>query len=1800
MRASDVKKRLVTGLRRVGATILAATTAAMTVASGGAITAFANGGTGSSGEGGGTGMHVYGYTYWYDRMDDGKNPTQGWNQDSRNWWQNYIEGQLGQKMTSNYLQYFNEAAYEALNDAKTRSETSRARIVGVSSTYGQGSTGIVRAYKGSMSGWAQTVGARAGTVDELPNNVGWSTEYKNADGATGGNWRQWLYQYGYDKAAPNGATLTVVVWAVAEGEPLNKGHLTLQKTSANPDYTNGNSAYDMKGAVYGIYKDAACTNLVQQYEISSSNGTGGTVDLEPGDYYVKEISGAKGYDKNDAVKKVTITPGNTSNVVLDGSTAETAMNDPVDVLVQKAMEGFDTAGEAEGDVPDLSGIRFQIDYYANLYDSADAAKKSGNPKASAVFATDAQGRLKFDEAQPVSGSWPYKTANGKNAIPLGSVVITEVSAKAGVSVAAGYGFLQLVDSGDHKNAAVAKKVQLGDGASSIKTTVDAIGGAFADKPWMGGLTVVKADNDMDTSEAQGDGVLTGVSYDIINRSKNVVKVDGKKYKPGEVVKTIRTSWNDDTKRYEATTGSKVLPFGKYEVKETGTPDSYKNANFDDTFNITTDGQMVSYDAKSGKYAWNRNAVKRGGVSITKFDRQSHQSKSEGEAHLDGATFEIVNESINKDGGKVVVDGKTYNHGDVVKTISTVWDNDAKAYVAKTAADALPYGTYTVREVGTGKGYLYDKTSKAWTKTFSIRRDGQMVKFDSYDKSVSNQVIREDWNFKKKADDSAERMNNVAFLVTSQTTGEKHVIVTDENGTWGSSWNAHTQNTNANDPDSPITNGAIKADADGNYYVADSSKLDAEAGTWFTGYKPDETTWAANGKSYKISGSDYDVPVDDALRAFPYDTYTVQELRSDANEGYGLVNVTVTLHKYGDADGEGLDIDYGTLDDQPIAIGTELLFGADHVAPAAKDTELTDTVTYSGLSKDKEYEMYGELHKVSADGKDEGVVATSSEKFTPKQNSGKTKVTFKLDTSDLGGSKLVAYEYAKSEGQIVAKHEDIEDDDQSVTIPKIGTTLSGDIDHEANASTQTIKLTDTVKYEGLALGKNYTLTGTLMDKATGQPVTDADGNAITAQTTFSPAKASGKQDVVFTFSGVDMAGKTVVAFESLNVGDVEYATHADINDTDQTVTFPKVQTTAQTSSKTKEVLADKDQKVVDTVKMSNLIAGKKYTLTGTLHIKNADGTDGGELKDADGKVVTATKEFTATGKDDESQDLEFTVDASLLGGKTLVAFETLSRDKVTVGLHADITDDDQTVVVPKIGTTMTDANGSHEVSVTAKSDDKKSDDIDAETETKSDDKTESAEDTAKSTDAKVDEKAVTPEAAADKADATADAKTESDAKSDESGEEAKETVKSSVVDGTKVTLTDTVAYDNLIVGQKYTVNGTLHIRKVDDKGNITDGGVLKDSDGKEVTASAEFTPEKTSGTVDVTFTFDAGDLSGQSVVAFEDVKNGDVTVATHADITDEDQTVHFVEIGTKAVDTTTTTKTIGDAEKVSITDTVEYKNLIPGNTYTVNGTLHIQKKDDKGNITDGGVLKDANGNEVTATASFVPDKANGSTEVKFEFTTKTDVLDGQTLVAFEDMKNGDVLVATHSDITDENQAVHGLKIGTTLTSDDGKTKEIGQNKSTKLVDVVKFENLNVGETYTIKGKLVDGSGNAIKDADGKEVTAEGTFTPKESVGTANVNFTVDTSAMTNGTKLVAYEYVYAANGTLVGKHEDATDENQTVTMKVETPPEKPETPGNHVDLQTGIKAYGLLFALGLVAAAVIGGTYAYRKRHGTKA
>ena len=94
----------------------------------------------------------------------------------------------------------------------------------------------------------------------------------------------------------------------------------------------------------------------------------------------------------------------------------------------------------------------------------------------------------------------------------------------------------------------------------------------------------------------------------------------------------------------------------------------------------------------------------------------------------------------------------------------------------------------------------------------------------------------------------------------------------------------------------------------------------------------------------------------------------------------------------------------------------------------------------------------------------------------------------------------------------------------------------------------------VSYKNLTVGKEYTISGVLMDKATGKQFL-VDDKEVCSEVTFTPETADGEVTVSFTFDGSAITKNTeVVVFETLYRDETEIAVHADIDDKDQTVTI----------------------------------------------------------------------------------------------------------------------------------------------------------------------------------------------------------------------------------------------------------------------------------------------------------------------------------------------------------------------------------------------------------------------------------------------------------------------------------------------------------------------------------------------------------------------------------------------------------------------------------------------------------------------
>lgn len=591
------------------------------------------------------------------------------------------------------------------------------------------------------------------------------------------------------------------------------------------------------------------------------------------------------------------------------------------------------------------------------------------------------------------------------------------------------------------------------------------------------------------------------------------------------------------------------------------------------------------------------------------------------------------------------------------------------YTSTDGYATLPIGTVSVQETKAPQGYLLSDSTVHVQQVISNSATERVTTFvePSEDApTVREQVKRGDIAFNKVHGEDMTGLANVPFKITSKTTGESHIAISDVNGVLTTEASAcpHTQTTNGNDA-------ALNADG-----TVDESKLSIDNGLWFSGSKDAQTA------------------ADDSKGALPYDTYTFEELRCSANDSLNLVKFEVTVSR------DAYTIDRGTVDDNPIEIGTTATDGSDgdHKLLASNQAEIVDSVSYKGLKKGTEYELQGTLMDAETgealkgmDGKE----ITATAKFTPKASSGKQKVKFKFDATLLGGHKAVVFERLYLDGKIQATHEDPEDEDQTVEfLPvEIGTTSTDAADGDKSIGVgKAVTVEDEVSYKNLATGREYTVTGTLMDSATGEPLKNADGNAVTASTTFEPEDNEGKVKVTFSVDTSTLSNKKLVVFEKLEVDGSVIASHEDLTDEGQTVEVvpPEIKTSAADGADgDKEVTADGKATIIDTVKYTGLVPGTEYELQGTL----MDAETGEALKGADGKEITASAKFTPQAQDG-TQDVTFTFDASKLGGAKTVVFEKLFVDGTLIGSHEDTNDQDQTVEIsPSLKTTAATIQGS---------------------------------------------------------------------------------------------------------------------------------------------------------------------------------------------------------------------------------------------------------------------------------------------------------------------------------------------------------------------------------------------------------------------------------------------------------------------------------------------------------------------------
>ena len=444
--------------------------------------------------------------------------------------------------------------------------------------------------------------------------------------------------------------------------------------------------------------------------------------------------------------------------------------------------------------------------------------------------------------------------------------------------------------------------------------------------------------------------------------------------------------------------------------------------------------------------------------------------------------------------------------------------------------------------------------------------------------------------------------------------------------------------------------------------------------------------------YKVAGDDFFKNEQGAI-VIPRGTITIREIK--APKGFKVDPSIYVTHVDNDLhSNDKLVYNFGNAPEQPNKplvpkIGTTALDAAttDNVGSHGKKVKLVDKVSYKQLSEGETYTVKGKLmdkatgQPLLVNGREVTAektftVTNANSTITGDGASGSVDLEYEVDSTVLVGKTTVVFEHLYYDGKEIATHADIDDEGQSVHFPKVGTTAkSRETNSNLGMPRANETIVDTVKYENLVIGKVYTVKGKLMDKATKQPIKDEHGNEITASKTFTATSKSGSVDLEYTYNSLNRQGKTTVVFEDMYHNDKLVATHSDITDINQAIDYPNIHTKADVKQIGK--LKDGNITIVDKVFYKNLTIGKVYTVKGKLMDKAT-----GQPLLVNGREVTAEKTFTAT-RNTGSIEVEFTLPAKVLQGKTTVVFEDMYNDGVKIATHSDITDINQTIAIGRL-------------------------------------------------------------------------------------------------------------------------------------------------------------------------------------------------------------------------------------------------------------------------------------------------------------------------------------------------------------------------------------------------------------------------------------------------------------------------------------------------------------------------------------
>lgn len=1029
--------------------------------------------------------------------------------------------------------------------------------------------------------------------------------------------------------------------------------------------------YSLKGAEYGVYSDSTLKKRVGKFTTNAS-GISNTLELDEATYYVKEIDAPKGYKLDKTVYKIDVKSGETTTLrVYD----EPLFGDLSLKIKKKAEAGADKKLS-------LKGAEYRVKYYKKFLTATDV--KTAKPFRTWVFETDKNGEIRLRDQWKVGGDSLFKKSDGTVVGLFGTYVVEEKNAPYGFAKTAGNISLQHLKEKSNES-----------GVIDLRDITD------VEKTQKINIILKKKDAETGGIKPQGHGSFAGAEFKVWHHDTLTAK--------DVVVGTITTDKN-------GTGELKDLKPGVYIIEETKAPSGY-NKN----------PEKKKINAKIGE------------KNTAYFDYTvSIEEKP--------ITVTVEKTSKNETGARVSVPGAKLALFDEKGKKLETWTSDGKVHTIK----GLPAGNYYIKELAPPKGYLplegdYKFTVKEQVGVQNQKIDNESIPevntFAKFDTGIKESLpkekvtvldkfiyknVREGHPYEIRAklvetdnpdkviakcnqkftakDSSGEETLKFTFNA-EKLKGKSLVVLTELHRMDRKKTTLVAVHKDINNKDEIVVFPNVKTTA--------TDKIDGGK-DMFSGEKQtivDKVSYSnlIVGKTYKVSGKLMNQETGEPILDNGKEVTAEKEFTAERSNGFIELEFTFnasalagkTVVAFEDVYHNGIKVaTHSEIKDEDQSmhvpkIGTKLTGKGSDAKEfyAFSIVRFTDEIKYEKLVKGKKYYVKGQIiNKTSG-----GVVKEAGKTFIAEDAEGTVSLDFVLDAAELKGAKLVCFEEIytiNADGnpsKLIAEHKDINDEGQTVEIlnPKIGTKLTGENkeDKEFHAFDE-IKLVDEVNYENLIKDKEYYLKGKVINKKTGETLTEAE-------TSFKADGRSGTTSIEFKLNAEDLKNAKLVCFEEVYTIDDEdktkklIAEHKDINDEGQTVRVvePEIGTKATTDNGKKETAENKEITIVDKVSYKDLIIGKEYTIKGKLMDKET-----GRPLLVHGKEVTAEKTFTAEKKDGE-EELIFKFDGAGLGGKTVVAFESIYRDGKLVVTHSDINDSGQSVKITKEDKPKTGDTGS---------------------------------------------------------------------------------------------------------------------------------------------------------------------------------------------------------------------------------------------------------------------------------------------------------------------------------------------------------------------------------------------------------------------------------------------------------------------------------------------------------------------------